>query len=208
MDVEPAAWEAALAARPDLACVPQLGAWAGRGFPVIVRRRHPGEDAGTVPAGLPLPPRDGKRRIGLALPPGAVRPRAPVTLAEGAAAAPEAWRPALDALLALGVRHGLAPRLFGGLLWQALTGLPYLSAGSDLDLLWPVAGPVPPDLLGGLAAIEAGAPMRLDGEILLPDGSGVNWRELTAAEPGGTVLAKRLDGVDLRPARTLLAGAP
>jgi phosphoribosyl-dephospho-CoA transferase len=91
--------------------------------------------------------------------------------------------------------------VFGGLLWQALTGLPYLSATSDLDLLWP--GPVGPAFLDGLADLAAQAPMRLDGEICLADGFAVNWRELQAAGPGDTVLAKGLERLELRPVSAL-----
>ena len=173
---------------------------------MILRRRNPGETTAHVPVGLPLPPADGKRRIGLALPAEAVRPRPPVALAQAHDAAPDAWRPTLAALDALGRRHGLAPRVFGSLLWQHLTGLAYLSDTSDLDLLWPVAGPIDRDLLHAIATLDAGAPMRLDGEFVLPDGRGLNWRELHAAAPGDTVLAKHRDGLALCEARTLLAG--
>ncbi len=207
LDVEPGAWAAALAERPDLVGVPHVAGWIEAGRPVILRRAHPGE-AGGVPVGLPLPPGDGKRRIGLALPPEAVRPRAPVLLTEARDAGPPAWAATVEALLALGARQNFAPRPFGSLLWQSLTGLTYLSAGSDLDLLWPVPGAVPSALLDGLAAIEARAPMRLDGEILLTDGGGVNWRELHAAAPGDTVLVKHRDRLALRAAATLLAGEP
>jgi phosphoribosyl-dephospho-CoA transferase len=208
LDVEPGAWAAAVAARADLAGMPHVAAWVDDGWPVILRRSHPGEDAGLVPVGLPLPPRDGKRRIGLALPPDAVRPRAPVLLSEARAACPPSWAPTIEALIGLGERHGLAPRPFGSLLWQSLTGLPYLSEGSDLDLLWPVPGAIPSRLMEGIAAIEARAPMRLDGEILLSDGGGVNWRELHGAGPGGTVLVKHRDRLALREAAALLAGDP
>ncbi|WP_431311011.1 malonate decarboxylase holo-[acyl-carrier-protein] synthase [Methylobacterium nigriterrae] len=207
LDVEPAAWAAALAGRPDLAGAPHLAGWAERGFPVIVRRRHPGEASARVPVGLPLPPADGKRRIGLGLAPEAVRPRAPVTVARALDAAPEAWHPTLRAVIGLGERHGLMPRVFGGLLWQSLTGLPYLSATSDLDLLWPVSGPIARGFLDAIAAIEARAPMRLDGEILLADGSGLNWRELRAPGEAGTVLAKHRDGLALRAVGPVLLGA-
>ncbi|GJE44163.1 malonate decarboxylase holo-[acyl-carrier-protein] synthase [Methylobacterium soli] len=203
LDLEPDAWAAALAARPDLAGVPRVADWAQRGWPVILRRRNPGEAAGAVPVGLPLPPAEGKRRIGLGLPAAAVRPRPPVALAQASGTAPEAWRPTLAALDALGRRHGVAPRVFGGLLWQHLTGLAYLSDTSDLDLLWPVAGAIDRRLLDALAAIEQAAPMRLDGEIVLPDGRGVNWRELHAASPDDTVLTKHRDGLALCAARAL-----
>ena len=46
------------------------------------------------------------------------------------------WRPVIAALLDLGDAVGIAPRVFGGLLWEHATGLPYLTAQSDLDLLW------------------------------------------------------------------------
>lgn len=198
---EPAAWAALLRGRGDLHGVPHLAGWAEAGRPLIVRRRVPGEAAGLVPLGLPLPPADGKRRIGLALPADALRPASPPSLAEASPHAPASWQPAIGALLTLASRHGLAPRPFGALLWQAVTGLTYLSATSDLDLLW--EGPAARSLLDGLARIEATAPMRLDGEILLPDGGGVHWRELHEAPPGGTVLVKYLDRVAMRSAADL-----
>ncbi|MCJ2033251.1 malonate decarboxylase holo-[acyl-carrier-protein] synthase [Methylobacterium sp. J-068] len=206
LTVAPAAWAALLAERPDLDGVPHLAEWAQRGWPVIVRRRVPGEDATLLAAGLPLPPALGKRRIGLAFAPGAVVPRPGLTLSDARDAAPPSWHPTLDALIAHGAAHGRAPRVFGGLLWQALTGLPYLSATSDLDLLWP--GAVDRAFLEGLARIDAHAPLRLDGEILLADGFGVNWRELHAAGPGDTVLAKGLERLELRPVAALLAASP
>ncbi len=193
---DPGAWDALLAERRDLDGVPHLSGWARAGRPLIVRRRVPGEDDGLVPLGLPLPPADGKRRIGLALPAEALKPVQPPSLARTAPHAPAAWQATIDALLALGRDHHAPPRPFGALLWQAVTGLTYLSSASDLDLLWP--GPVAGSLLDGLARIDATAPMRLDGEILLPDGGGVQWRELYDAPPGGSVLVKFLDRVAMR----------
>ncbi|ACA21098.1 conserved hypothetical protein [Methylobacterium sp. 4-46] len=207
LDVEPQAWAGVLAGRPDIEGVPHVAEWAQMRRPVILRRSHPGEE-GLVPVGLPLPPRDGKRRIGLALPPASVRPRSWMALSEARGACPRPWAATLTAVVALGERHDLVPRPFGSLLWQSLTGLPYLSETSDLDLLWPVAGAVPRGLLGGIAAIEAQAPMRLDGEILLPDGGGVNWRELHAAAPGDAVLVKHRDRLAMRKAGSILAGDP
>ncbi|SEH33408.1 phosphoribosyl-dephospho-CoA transferase [Methylobacterium sp. 275MFSha3.1] len=205
--VDPAAWAAWRADRPDLGAVPHLEGWAAAGRPLIVRRRVPGETGDAVPLGLPLPPADGKRRIGLALPASALAPAPVVTLAEAVARAPAAWGPSLDALTALGRRHGLVPRPFGSLLWQAVTGLTYLSASSDLDLLWPCPPPVPVDLLDGIAAVAETAPMGIDGEILLPDGAGLHWRELRDAPEDGSVLAKSLDRLVLRPVGSL-RGAP
>jgi phosphoribosyl-dephospho-CoA transferase len=200
----PDAWADLLRERRDLDGLPHLAGWAQAQRPLIVRRRVPGEGADRVPLGLPLPPADGKRRIGLALPAEALRRAEGPSLAQAASHAPAAWQTSIEALLTLADDHGLTPRPFGALLWQTMTGLTYLSDTSDLDLLWPCPSRVPDSLLDGLARIDAGAPMRLDGEILLPDGGGVQWRELHEAATGGSVLAKYLDRVALRPADELL----
>jgi phosphoribosyl-dephospho-CoA transferase len=200
---DPVAWASWLRTRGDLAATPHLAGWAEMGRPLIVRRRVPGEGAEAVPLGLPLPPADGKRRIGLALPAEHLTRIAGPGLEEAAAHAPAAWAATIAAAMAVGERYGLKPRPFGGLLWQAVTGLTYLSASSDLDLLWPCREPVPTGLLDGLASIAETAPMRLDGEILLPDGTGLHWCELRDASEGGTVLAKGLDGLAMRPVAAL-----
>ena len=197
----PAAWDAMLQSRPDLADVPLVADWGRLGWPVIVRRRMSGDAADDVPAALPLPPSHGKRRIALSFPPSAeVTAAAPVLLRDAAPAAPAAWQMPIAALIEFGEHAGMAPRVFGALLWQHMTGLPYLSDGSDLDLLWQVpneaaAGP----LLQALLRLDAAGPVRLDGELVLPDGAGVNWRELAQAEGrAATVLAKTMDGVEAR----------
>ena len=119
--------------------------------------------------------------------------------------APAAWQRTIGALVEIGRDHAIVPRPFGALLWQALTGLTYLSASSDLDLLWPCATGVPAGLLDRIGSVADSAPMRIDGEILLPDGTGVQWRELRDAPEGGSVAVKSLDRVALMPAAALRA---
>jgi phosphoribosyl-dephospho-CoA transferase len=205
--VDPEAYALALAARPELCGEPLVGAWAERGFPLIARHRGPCDRPGLIAAGLPLPPPHGKRRIALALAPAAIREVAPPPLLRAAAScAPAPWRAAIDAILDLGRRAGVEIRTFGGLAWSALTGLEYLSASSDLDLLLVVEGDADvPALLEGLARIAARAPMRLDGEIVRQDRTGgfaAHWREVAG---GGEVLVKTIDGVALRPAQEFLS---
>jgi phosphoribosyl-dephospho-CoA transferase len=191
-----------LADCPSLARLPLVGAWADRGWPVIVRRRAEAEDPGLVPIGLPLPPAAGKRRIALLLPPDGVLQRAsPPFLRAAARVADPSWRSTIASLLALGARMDVEPSAFGSLLWQHLTGLPYLSPRSDLDVLWPV--PADFDVLSlvfSITEVQRAAPLRIDGEVVFPDGSAVNWRELwnahrTADRP--MVLAKTMEGVRL-----------
>ncbi|AJY12764.1 malonate decarboxylase holo-[acyl-carrier-protein] synthase [Burkholderia dolosa] len=181
-----AGWRAAFARDPALAADSSARTWAERGWPLVVRRASPDEaDAGRVPLGMPMPPAAGKRRVALSVAAdalAAVNP--PPAFADVLAAAPDAWRAPLHALEALGARCGVDGRVFGSLAWQALTGERYLSASSDLDIVFPL-----PDraslalLLDGVAAIDARAPMRIDGELLRGDGAGVNWRELHARQP-------------------------
>jgi phosphoribosyl-dephospho-CoA transferase len=190
--VEPKVWDAMLVRHPGLGDLPLVADWARKGWPVIVRRPMAADEVGGVPAAVPLPPSHGKRRVAFSFPAGAaVSPLPPVLLRDAAPSAPAAWAPVITGLLALG-----APRVFGALLWQHVTGLPYLTAQSDLDLLWAIDDPaVAETLVSGLLRLD-GAP-RLDGEIEVHDGGGVNWREL-ALGGGDTVLVKTMAKVALR----------
>jgi phosphoribosyl-dephospho-CoA transferase len=191
-----------LAHYPSLAGVPLVGAWADRGWPVILRRRAETEDPDLVPVGVPLPPAAGKRRVALLLPPeGVLQRSSPPLLRAAAPVADPGWRSTIASLLAVGARTGVEPAVFGSLLWQHLTGLGYLSPHSDLDVLWPVAAGF--DVLSlvlSIARVQRDAPLRIDGEVVFADGYAVNWRELwnafRATHPA-TVLAKTMEGVRL-----------
>ena len=205
--VEPDAWREMLCERTDLAHLPGIAEWARRNWPVIVRRRLAGDPPGAVPAALCLLSLQGKRRIRLQLPVEAICERvAPYTLRSAREVVPPSWQPAVDALLDLANQTGIEPCLFGSMLWQRLTGLPYLSTTSDLDLLWRIPFPaaraaVP--LARRLAAVQARSPVRLDGEIILPDGAAANWRELELHGGVAEVLVKTRLGVELRSAAAL-----
>ena len=197
----PAAWDAMLHNRPDLAAVPLLADWVRLGRPVIVRRRLPGEGSALVPAAVPLPPSHGKLRAAIGFPPGAALVSLPpVLLRDAASAAPAGWQQVIASLVAVGASAGTAPCVFGALLWQHLTGLTYLTARSDLDLLWRVRDEAAAErLVETINRLEAAGPVRLDGELVLPDAAGVNWREFARADgAAATVLAKTMDGVEAR----------
>jgi len=206
------AWQAMLAEHPGLTGVALVADWVSHDWPVIVRRLVAGDPVEGVPAALPLPPCYGKQRVGFSFPSKlGVVARSAVLLRDAARAAPAAWQPVITALIDLGEATGIEPRVFGALLWQHVTGLSYLTAHSDLDLLWAV-----PDattaaaLLPGLRRIDANSPFRLDGEVELPGGGGVNWRELAqAADTGcGDVLVKAMQGVTTHPVAELFTMAP
>jgi phosphoribosyl-dephospho-CoA transferase len=202
LHVAPDVWAPVLALYPALSDLPLIREWADRGWPVIVRRRAEAENPQLVPIGVPLPPAAGKQRVALLLPPdGVLQHASPPSLHAAARAADPDWRSTIDALVDLGARSGVEPATFGSLLWQHLTGLAYLSPRSDLDVLWSI----PADfdvhsLVCRIGEVQRDATLRIDGEIIFPDGTAVNWRELwnayQAAE-GATVLAKTMEGVRL-----------
>lgn len=204
VDVAPEAWAGATAGFVlALEAASFVTGWVERGHPAIVRRTFAGEGAGVIPLAIQLPNSYGRLRLAFAVPPDAVTPRAPVGLAEASASAPAAWSDTIDAVLALGFGE---PRVYGGLLWQHVTGEPVLRETSDLDLLWQPSPERRVALIKALSGIT-GAP-RLDGEIVLDDGAGVSWRELHAATGGRTssVAVKTMSGVALREAREILCG--
>lgn len=195
------AWAALMMQRPDLADEPLVAGWADAGFPLVVRRARY-ETPLTISLGLPLPPAHGKRRIALTLDRNDIlAAKPPPLLSDAAVSAPISWHACIDRL----VRLDPHVRTFGSLAWQYLTGLPYLSAGSDLDLLWqsPADGDIDA-LLEGISAVEPISPMRIDGEIDSAAGA-VQWRELRNAG-ADSVLVKTPHGVMAVPRVDLFAG--
>jgi phosphoribosyl-dephospho-CoA transferase len=168
--VAPAAWAAMIGADAPAA----LRDWAADGRPAIVRRALC-DDGDAVALGVPLPPALGKRRVALRCSPDAILHTAPPPLLrEAAAAAPREWQVTIAALLL----SDPAIRCFGSLAWQHLTGLAYLAETSDIDLILACVTAAEADARAAqLAVIAADAPMRIDAELVAPDGAAVQWRE-------------------------------
>jgi phosphoribosyl-dephospho-CoA transferase len=204
LTVDPAYWLSMLRDRRELAALPLVDEWATRGFPVILRRGLPDDTPSLVPVGIPLPPAQGRGRVALLLPAIAIMAvRPPPRTEEIHAAAPPSWRQVLIAAAQVqGADDGA--RVFGSLLWESITGLRYVTAKSDLDLLWSCSGdPLP--LATAIGDLEQRSPVRIDGEIVLPDSGGCHWREiLDTGSPD--VLVKTLTGVELRSKASLRFG--
>lgn len=196
--VSESAWRALMRARPDLASVHGVVGWVDRGWPLVARRPGPGDMPG-IALGLPMPPSAGKRRLRIVVrPEDIVTVASPLTLNDARGSAPPDWQSTLAKVIDMAMRHGVQARVFGGLAWQALTGMDYLTASSDLDLLFPLRRDTDPHRLSTeLDAIARLAPMRLDGELVRTDGAAVNWRELHTGADG--LLVKTLDEVRLLP---------
>jgi phosphoribosyl-dephospho-CoA transferase len=204
--VDSVGWQQALAHLPHIAARPHVREWASRGWPVIVRRYAPGDAADLIPVAISLPPPAGKPGVALALPVSSIVERLPaVAVSACRRQAPAAWRETLQSLLAIGERCGSAPAVFGSLLWQMLTGLTYLHERSDVDLLWRVTrAEQAQELVRLIAGCARSSPMRIDGELLLPDGAGMQWREWDGAEE---VIVRTLHRVERRAANSFFSPA-
>ena len=178
----------------------ELTDWLAGERPLVVTRRLPGDSLDDLRLGLARP---GRWRIALHL---SVNAIARLSLSpsplEVLGDAPGDWRERLDWLVALGCEQRVPMGVYGSLAWQHFAGSAngqYLTCQSDLDLLFmPSSWTAVERLVKELTASEGCLPgPRLDGEIILPDGGGIAWRELAARPP--TVLVKTIDSVELRP---------
>ena len=176
-----------------------LDLWAKRGLPLVVTRQPPSL-GGLLATGLPAPARFGRRRLAVAVASRDVLfldefPSAPAVTRLLPRAVATTWR----ALIAQLAANDCAARVYGGHGWQALTRMAYVHAESDVDLLLPVASNAQADAVAQVLASIAWDGPRLDGELLLPDGGAVAWREWREHREGrvAQVLVKRLRGVAL-----------
>lgn len=189
-------WDAAIARAPEreLAALHQ---WRGHDWPAVVRRQEDGVADDVVCLGIPLPRSFGVRqRLALTARRGDVaRVQRPLPLQDALGAAPPQWLAALVAL-----QRALAAfdvRVVGSLAMETLTGLPYLRAESDIDLVLQPRTVL--ELHAGTVLLEQHARLLpLDGEIVFPPGDAVAWREWVAARRArARVLVKSLRAVRL-----------
>jgi phosphoribosyl-dephospho-CoA transferase len=184
-----------------------IESWQREDWPAIVRRSDADAGPGQVCLGIALPPHPvtgNKVRIALrALVSDVAKTTPALALMAAPVALPEKWQPSLRALIA--EAGGLTLRIYGSLALQALTGQPYVSPSSDIDLLF--YPETEPQLRAGLALLAQHAgQLPLDGEIVFPSGQAVAWKEWPVAQTGNArVLVKEAHMVRLVPASALLA---
>jgi len=175
---------------------------------VVARQSYSEAPSDTIAVGLALPPALGKRRIALSVSAqDTARYAQPTLLSDALAHAPIEWQPALIELDAASTDIGIELRVFGSLAWQALSGLPYLTPQSDIDLLWRPQSHI--RLQQGIALLarwEQSSGLRADGEVLFGGNSAVSWREWATLKSGDDqrVLVKRQSSAELVEARELL----
>lgn len=182
----------------------ELRSWVECRLPLVVGRQD-GHPAG-LRLGFTLPGTGPRRRVEVRAPRAAiVTHRAPPFLETVLDHAPDAWQAPLHAVARAFRQVGLIPRAYGSLVTQAFTGEACLRPGSDVDLVIDCRSRAEAE--AALAVLEASGdgPPRLDGELRLPHGWAVAWRELAQTRAtGGQLLAKSDRGVQLMSAEHFL----
>jgi phosphoribosyl-dephospho-CoA transferase len=197
------------ASRKELAQV-LLPQRAGARIPGIVRRGEGVAHAAGVPVGFcgPVAGPEGRLRIAAQVHPGQiVRRTCPFQLLSMPVFGRTASLQALLAVRLLAGGLGLSVGVWGSAALEIYTGLPYTHPDSDLDLL------VAPAAVGLLRrfqeeiqAMEKSFALRMDVELDLPNGYGVQLKEVLGQ--GRTVLGKSFADVALLPREQVLSLLP
>ena len=176
-----------------------LRRWFANDWPLVVRRPDRPTAAECVAVGLPLPPSEGKQRLGFEVDNKAIsRFLPPLRLRDAARLLPSAWRMPLEELARQAANDATTLHVFGSVAWQALTGLDYLTAKSDVDLWWSPASVVQLErMIALITGWQARHGLRADGEAVFPSGAAVAWREWDDARAETRILAKRIGSVEL-----------
>jgi phosphoribosyl-dephospho-CoA transferase len=179
--------------------------WIRQRHPLVFTRQPATQGADQLALGFTQPLT--RTRISLRAPRAAVIHRMrPLLLPDAMDHAPDSWRENMFSLQQLCENAGTVARVYGSLSSHAFTGENCLDEESDLDLLLECSRQTKFDLL--LAGLEAIRCPKIDGEILMPTGWAVAWRELfQQKEKSAQVLAKSNREVRLLPVHQFL-GCP
>jgi phosphoribosyl-dephospho-CoA transferase len=169
----------------------EVAAWIALGRPLVMARQPVGPG---VQLGLTLPLRLGRQRLAIQVVRediAAVLP--PVRIQRCLERLPGPSATAMADLATAVAGCGAAIGIFGSLAWEVLTGEDYRNAESDIDIICDVTTSA--QLKAVMAALgEAAGHLycRLDGEVRMPDGLAVSWRELAglSTKPDARLLVK------------------
>lgn len=183
-------------------------AWFAADQPAVVGRRLSQTPSGYVRLGIPLPPSRGKLRIAVEVPCESIRQSCqPPTLDAVIDTVPEQWQSPLRKLAMEALENELQFQVYGSVAWQYLTGENYVTAQSDIDLLWRADSLE--EVSKGLEMLlrwESSSGLKADGELLFGDGYAIAWRELLTTSR--EVLVKSRSSVELKPRSGLLGMFP
>jgi len=221
----PEAWRTVHKQVWDASAQELLRHWQACHLPWVVARHRPEVAQPAVCLGLPAPQHWDRRRLAASVAADGIALQGQFpSLHDVAQSCP--WGVGAAAWLAQGQELKAQVRVYGSYGWQFLTGMPYVRAGSDLDLSvhahdlhaalqaldW-LAQTLPVGEAGsGGRAPSARLPLRVDGEIVFPQGQALAWRELQQLRLGEVAQALVKDRYSLRlldwPALMTLAQAP
>ena len=172
-----------------------LQRWAERDLPLVVAKQFESGAPDTIALGWTAPRMCANRRVAVGVAPAGIArfDEFPPAL-DAVDLLPAGARSCIESLLRALIALGTMPRVYGSYGWQRLSGLAYVHERSDLDLWLGVRDLAQADAaVTGLQAGELGA-IRVDGELVGPDGAAVAWREYRAWRAGRSrgLLFKRL----------------
>lgn len=189
-------WAGVLGRAWDAEALACLGHWRNHDLPLVVSRQGRATDDAMVALGLPAPACWSRRRLALQVRAGQLGRPAVLPGVECVAG-----------VLPAGLVETLPKnvRIAGSFAWQRMTGLAYVHANSDIDLLVPVADAPAADAVAALLGDCSCAGPRLDGELIFPSGAAVAWREWAAVRGAMArqVLVKRLASAALEDSAAL-----
>lgn len=169
------------AAMEPISALSLLHRWVLCDYPLIVARQAE-VPAGQVRVGLAEPASWGKRRLSfLVNVEDIARHQQGPLLADILSKLPCAWKTGAVALIAALRELNVPAHVYGSSAIEALTGLPCITANSDLDVLFKPANWVATQALCHcLDKLRLQCPeFKVDGEVLNPQGVAVNWQELS-----------------------------
>jgi triphosphoribosyl-dephospho-CoA synthase len=182
--------------------------WLESGQPVIVCRPGIAVGGESVHCGIPLPPKQGKKRISFTAPMNSITHRAGLPeLEKCMGLLPESRQLQLSEFLDSCREINFSPEVFGSLAWQHLTGLDYLHEESDIDLRFRIKNSMDLERLSVmLRRFLQFCDKLCDIELELWNGMAVSWREFINDSP--QLMIKTVNDVFLLKKTGLPFGSP